>query len=152
MLDPFTFWTRVMAASVSMAQTGLRGGETMEAAKNVIAARGEIMRTAMGAPLSADHGELARMVPEKVEAFSIAGAAMVNGWWAMQAAFLTQAQHVAAMTLRGRPPTMAEMMALSSRSVAYALTSFEDGGRLGKNALAPIHKKAIANAKRLKSL
>lgn len=149
MLDPFTFWTRTMSAALDIGKTGVRSAETMRASGDVIASRSATMRDAIGSPMTADYGELMRMVPEKVGAFSKAGVAIMGECWTMQGAWMAEAQHVGAMMLRGRPPTVTEMSALSSRGAAYALRSIESGAKLGRVALAPIHKTAAANARRL---
>lgn len=151
MLDPFTFWTRTMSAALDMSKTGMRAAETMQASNDVIAARSGTIRDAIGSPLTADYGELSRMAPEKAEAFSKAGVAILNQSWGMYNAWLTEAQNVGAMMLRGRAPTFAELPGFWSRGAAYALRSMEDGAKLWRVALAPVHKTATQNARRLRT-
>ena len=149
MLDPFSTWSRVLAASNEFGRTGRQMTETLLAAQRVIDRRTHIMRAAARSPLDADYFELARMVPEKVEAFSKALSAMANEWWAMQAAIAEETAHLARVMLRGRPPTPDEWMTLSSRTLAHALSMLEHSVALGANAVAPIHARATANDRRL---
>lgn len=72
MLNPFIFWTRMMDATLELSRTGQKVSEMLVASHDVIGARSGMIRTALGSPLDADYVELARIVPEKVEAFAIA--------------------------------------------------------------------------------
>lgn len=150
MFDPFSNWRRLMAAGLSMTGTGVRVMETLGAANAVIAARTPIIDAAMRSPLTGDHVELGRMVPEKVEAFSQAGSAMVTAWWQAQSLWMGHMQHLGGMAMRGRAPTTGEMVALNNRVAGLTLDGIEAAARLGSTALAPVHRKATANARRLK--
>lgn len=150
MFDPFTGWNRLMAAGFSMTGTGMRALETLGAANEVIAARTKIAETAMRSPLTGDHQELARMVPEKVDAFSKAGSATVSAWWDAQSAWFGHMQHLGGMAMRGRPPTPSEMADLGDRMATLAVRSVEATAELGSTTLAPVHRKTMANARRLK--
>ena len=152
MIDPFASWSRMTAASFQLAQTGVRMAETLSASADVIASRGAAMGVAMRSPLDADHAELGRMVPEKLEAFSRSGSAMADAFWAMGEAWMDEAQNLTALSMRGRVPTMRELATLSGRAAAWSLCTMEAGASLGSKALAPIHRKATANARRLKRL
>jgi hypothetical protein len=145
MLDPFTTWRRMLGAASSLAATGHRMSETLSAAQEVIARRTDMMQS----PLTADYVELGRMVPEKIEAFSEAGIAVATGWWAMQAECLAEAQHVAALAMRG-PPGLVQWRTLAARNAAHALHMIERGAALGASAVAPIHRSATGNARRLR--
>jgi len=149
MYDPFSSWLRLMEAAAGMARTGMRASETMTASGDVVAKRSAIIGTAMTTPFSADHAEIGRMVPEKLEAFSQSGAAMIGEVYAMQMAWMAEAQHMGALAMRGRMPTMTELATLSSRNAAFAVRSIERTASLGATALAPIHAAATGNAKRL---
>ena len=149
MLDPFTYWSRMMNVSFDLAQMALRAGQTMAASSKVIDERTGMMRAAMTDPLNANNAELGRMVPEKVAAFSLAGNALVDGWMAWNKAVMAEAQHVIAMTSRGRAPTPLEWMALASRNQMLGLTAAESGVRVSAATLKPLHAKAVSNAKRL---
>jgi hypothetical protein len=53
------------------------------------------------------------------------------------------------MAMRGRLPTPDEFGALSSRAPAYAVGAIEQAVAMGAAALAPVHARATANARRL---
>lgn len=150
MLDPFTAWSRLWASSIETARTAGRVGEMMSASGEVVSRRADMMQAALRSPLDADHAELARMVPEKIEAFAQAGGAIVSGWWAMQAAMMAEAQHAGAMMMRGRIPSPLEASALMARNAGFLIGSVERASRVSAAALAPVHAKATANARRLK--
>lgn len=150
MFDVFNAWSRMMTAGWSMTQTGMRMVETMGAANEVMAARTTLIGSAMRIPLTGDHRELARMVPEKVDAFSRVGSATVAAWWAAQSAWVGEMQNLGTMAMRGRPPTAVELAQLGERMTARGLESVEAAAQLGSTALAPVHRKATANARRLK--
>jgi O-methyltransferase involved in polyketide biosynthesis len=67
---------RDMVAMAS--QNAIRGGDIARAATQVIAKRVALGVAGTADPLRADHIEFARMVPEKVEAFSAAGMVMLE--------------------------------------------------------------------------
>ena len=149
MIDPFSAWSRMIAASASMATSALRMSETMAASQRVIDTRTTLMRSAMADPIAADHRELGRMVPEKVAAFSSAGNAMMAGWIAWNHAVFAETRHLGKMAARGRMPTPAEWMTLWARSAEFGVAATERGARVGASALAPVHAKATSNARRL---
>ncbi len=149
MIDPFTAWSRMMAASASMADSAFRMSETMSASQRVIDSRTSLMRNAVADPMRADHAELGRMVPEKVAAFSTAGDAMMKGWFAWNDAVFAEARHLGTMAARGRTPTPFEWMTLWSRGAEFGVAATERSARVGASALAPVHAKATSNARRL---
>lgn len=150
MPDPFTNWSRLAAAGASMTRTGMRLFETLGAANAVIAARMPIIDAAIRSPLTGDHAELALMVPEKVEAFSRAGSAAVAAWWKAQSLWMGHMQHLGGMAMRGHPPTVADITDASIKMAALAMDNVEAMARLGSTTLAPVHRKAVANARRLR--
>ncbi|MEC3909354.1 hypothetical protein U5A82_02345 [Sphingobium sp. CR2-8] len=148
--DILSGWTRLMASGYSMAQTGMRAYETINASNEVIAKRSQVIGSAMQSPLTGDLAELGRMVPEKVDAFSQAGSVTVAALWSMQVAWMGQMQHIGSMAMRGRAPTLTELADLGSRTASLTLESIEAGANLGSDSLAPVHRKAMANARRLR--
>ena len=132
-----------------MAETGRRAGETSLAAHDVIGHRATLMREALHQPLSADHRELSRMVPEKVAAFSAAGGVAVEAWWEMQSIVAAQAQMIGTAMLAGRGPDVAELGRLRRRSAARAMRLAEGVVAAGCAMLDPIHATASGNARRL---
>jgi hypothetical protein len=149
MIDPFTYWSRIVSSLDVIGATGRRAADTVQAAHEVIASRTGMMSDAARSPFTVDHAELARMVPEKVAAFSASGNAVMQAWWTMQADYMAQAQKMSLMMMRGGPSTPAEFTDLWTRPGVNALHALEAGSRLGRDALAPVHKAATANARRL---
>lgn len=151
MLDPFSYWQRVMASWQSIGTSGRRVADTASASRRVIEARSAIIGEAMRSPVTADHAELMRMVPEKIAAFSRAGEAVLQASVQIQADCWRFAQQAGMAAIGGRPPSPADWFALSPRSADYALRVFEAGARASAGAIAPVHRTATANARRLKS-
>ncbi|MDB5687733.1 MAG: hypothetical protein JWR77_2322 [Rhizorhabdus sp.] len=152
MFDPFTAWSRLMSAGFEMSRMGMRVSETLSASNDVIVKRTGMIGSALRHPGRADHAELARMIPEKVEAFASAGSAIAAEWWSMQRAMLCEMQDIGAMAMRGRPPTFTELSNLSSRNANHAVRAVEKVVSMGDAALKPIHAKATSNAQRLKGV
>lgn len=150
MFNAFDAWARMVSASWSMTQTGLRAAETMSAANDVVNARTALIRSAIASPMTADHRELGRIVPEKAEAFSRAGSTALTAWWAGQSALANEMQQLGAMAMHGRPPTVTELAELGSRMASLQLETFEAAARLGSATVTPVHRKVTANARRLK--
>lgn len=148
-VDPFTAWSRVAAAGFEMQSTWWRGIETLQASGAVIGARSALMRDGMGVPGPIALSEYARMVPEKVDAFGRSGSAVMRGAVEMQTAWVGQMQRVGLMMLSGRTPTVAEASILARQSADYALGAVTATANLYKAALAPIHRAAAGNARRL---
>ena len=143
--SPFDMWTRMMTAGLDLAATGQRMNETLVAAGNVVRHRGETIDSAMRNPLTADHAELGLMVSEKAEAFASAGASIVTDMMKLQMDMFAQANAVTAVMITGRPPSQRTADAIARRSERILTRAMGSSGR----ALAPIHAKATANAKRL---
>lgn len=152
MLDPFTFYGRMVSATLDMIGTAQRVSQTIAASNEVIARRTSMMRDAARSPLDGNYAELSRMIPEKVDAFGKAGEAMAGDWWAMQSALLAQMQQFGALAMRGRAPSLAELGELSASNAVLALRTFERAGAMGARGLKPIHASATGNARRLKRL
>ncbi|HEY0270285.1 MAG TPA: hypothetical protein VGC10_04765 [Sphingomonas sp.] len=144
--NAWTAWARLWSSGLRMAQTGVRMTETMHASGEVIDSRVRTMAEAVINPLGGDYGELGRMIPEKVDAFGRAGANAFGDLIAMQSAALANCQQLASLALAGRAPTLAEAEAMWARSFGIAERAMDSTGR----ALAPLHKRATANARRLR--
>ena len=148
-MDPFTYSTRLAASWAMSAQTARHFAEAIEAAGTVIDARSRTIHDAMASPWDADHRELSRMWSEKVAPFASAStivtrawAEAIEGWWG----FLDRSNRLLAA---GRWPTPGETMEYWSRAAMDGLHAAETASRAGRDALAPIHRTAIANARRL---
>jgi hypothetical protein len=153
---------RVAAAMARAGAASVRNGELGLAAGNVIARRVALGVAAMGNPAAADHAEFARMVPEKVEAFSAAGGILVQKSAAIGrqvARYTVSEAGLASQAAIGmaacRSPV--DLFNAQSRYLAGAAGRlFALGFRLGTMGLAiggaamvPVHRAATANAKRL---
>ena len=146
------------------ASTVRAGQETAEASAQVIARRMTIMGEAMANPLRADHAELGRMGPEKVEALTASAGAVAIG--AMDIA--DQGRRIADREGAEASAHMARLSKTDSLAGAAALQTawgmgvwsraLSDSWNMGEavlkmqaKALSPIHAAAVANAKRLKT-
>ncbi|WP_116091603.1 hypothetical protein [Sphingomonas crusticola] len=145
--SPFDFWLGLWSSGAKATQTGLRFTEMMAASSEVMHSRLGSIAHAMSDPLNGDYRELGRMVPEKVEAFSRAGASMMGDVGALQANMLAAWTHGAAVMLSGRPSTLADAATAWTRSGDM----FERSIGMSGKAMAPIHKQATANARRLRA-
>jgi len=149
MFDAFAQWNRMLAAGASMRTTSVRAAETFGGANKVVAARGAIIGEAMQSPWTADHAELGRMIPEKIDTLSRAGSAAATIWWDSQTAWMKHFQHLGTMAMRGRLATPAEIADLGERSATLMLQSIEATVRLGAASLAPVHRQVATNVRRL---
>ena len=145
---------------------GALGMKTMQmstAAAQVIAIRTARMATAGLNPTAADRREMSRMGAEKLDAFSRAGQALATGALPLVAGMaggalrttldlLNASAHLAAS--RTIPQTMARQCELAdtlmrgSSPVRHGAAS-NATARLAHRALAPVHRTATANARRL---
>jgi hypothetical protein len=113
--------------------------ELYVAAPQVVAHRVARMARAGGAPSARDRREFARMGSEKVTAFYQSWAAMwtqaLQAQWQLAQAWAAVPMQLAA----GRRAPLRAPLAKSRRAVAGVLSA----------GLAPVHSKALANARRL---
>jgi len=127
------------------ARTGLRFWETMAASAVVIDRRMPMIDAGMRNPFTADHVELTGMVTEKAHAFAKAGDSLAKDMAAMQGLWFQTWQDAWSLGTSGRLPSPRQMAARSDRAMRLTENMIGAGGR----ALAPIHAKATANARRL---
>ena len=154
---------RLSRDSARAANTALSGGEMLQAAGDVINARLEIMAAGMTDPRKIDLKEMSLMSTEKVEALSASAAAMAKtfgdiggrlGSGVMSEAGL--ASRAATSIASASTPAAAMQAQYSyavgwwSRTAAQMLTLNSAVLKGHADALRPIHKTAVANAKRLK--
>jgi hypothetical protein len=142
----FDVWTSWWRNGAEMARTGMRFAEMVQAAGTVIDSRSRTMLAASQDPVNADHGELARMVPEKMQAFSQAGAVAFGDMCALQVDAFATWQQMWGIALSGRPASVAQIENLMQRSSKMADRMVGASGR----ALEPVHRRATANARRLR--
>ena len=137
MVNPWHEWQRLIRA-------GTMWGETMSAAHAVVGHRSKTIETAMNDPSTADHAELGRMISEKGMAFGAAGASLARDYFAMHADMSAQAAAFGKMML-GQLPTPRATQAMLNRNQRLGSAALTSSIR----ALTPVHRTAIANAKRL---
>jgi hypothetical protein len=151
--------TRWFLTGLDLFSTVLTAGEMTTAAGSVIGRRTALAGAALREPHRA---ELARMGPEKIAAFGEAGAAIAIEMWQIQrdmlafAAAQAQAATRAVLTF-GAAPTLLHAVDAQSSYVAGTLDRAAHetaaiAGRalnIGAIGVAPIHRKATANARRL---
>ena len=147
--NPFLLWGTL----------GMKAMEMSASAAQVIAIRTARMASAGVNPSAADRRENSRMVTEKVDAFSRAGQALATGAAPLFAGMasqafrtgldlMTAATHLAAS--RTLPETLARQRRLANTLMRNAPSAGSDAtARLAHRALAPVHQKATANARRL---
>lgn len=140
----YSLWD-LYSCGFELAATAVRAGETLMAAQAVIGSRVGTIGAAARNPLAGDYAELARMVPEKVEAFSRAGASLMKDAESMQAEAGAQIRHVTALMTSGRVPTFSDMFTLAGRWARIAQQTTGAAGR----ALLPVHAAAMSKARRL---
>jgi hypothetical protein len=148
---------------VTMArQNAIRSGDIARAATQVIAKRVALGMAGTADPLGADHIEFARMVPEKVEAFSAAGMVMLKqsgqvGRQIMRLAsdeVMTAVHATMEMTGCSSPASFAELQGKFARAWFDRMTSsFIMMGTMALTAQAaammPIQETVFANVDRL---
>ena len=141
----------------------LSGGEMLNAAGEVIAARLQIMAQGMADPRKADMTEMSLMSSEKVEALSASAAAMGKTFGdigdRMGSSVMTEAglasRAATAMASAGTPAgalqaQYAWAVGWWGRAAGQMLTLNTELLKGQADALRPIHTTAVANAKRLK--
>jgi hypothetical protein len=151
--NPFVLWGTL----------GVKAMQMSTAAAQVIAIRTARMAAAGLHPSAADRREMTRMGAEKVDAFSRAGQALAIGAVPLVAGMAAQAVrsgfdlfHATAQLAASR--TTAQTLE-RQRRLAHTLIRSTPGAqqgaaatataRLAPRALAPVHAKATANARRL---
>lgn len=142
-------WGRLFGAAVSMSATGRSAAAMLGASQGIIAARTAMLAAAAASPFTADKSELARIAPEKIEAFSRAGSAASAVLIGEGAAWMRYGQDVTRLMLRGRAPTAGEAAGLLGRWTGLMVGSVEAGARLASATLAPLQKQVRVNARRL---
>ena len=151
--NPFLLWGTL----------GLKAMQMSAAAAQVIAIRTTRMASHGANPNAADKREMHRMGAEKVDAFSRAGTALASGALPLMAGMAMQSWRTSFDLLNGMtrlaasrtiPQTMARQRQLADTLMRGGATAGQAAAsnataRLAHRALAPVHRKATANAKRL---
>jgi len=119
--------------------------EMVLGAQAVVGARLPLIASALQSPLTADYRELTRMVTEKSDAYRLSHAAFASAGRIIQAASEANARDLGALS-GGTMLSAAQWQAMITRSLK-AGAAF---ARLPGAALAPVHGRVRANAKRLR--
>lgn len=152
-----------IGATLAVASSGAAaGGELMVASGTVIALRMAMGVRALADPLTADHAELARLVPEKSEAVSAASIILLQqvGEAAHRATlfaldeFSAAADATTEITACGNPSALCTLpgnlaLAAFGRVVAQSIAMGTLAMVAQQAAMSPFHLAATANAKRL---
>ena len=154
---------RLTRNASSAANTALSGGEMLQAAGDVIAARMEIMAAGLADPRKADLKELSLMSSEKVEALSESASSMARTMGViggrLGSSAMSEMSHASkaatAMSTASSPAALAQaqyMWAVGwwGRAANQTLGLTTELLKGQAEALRPIHATAVANAKRLR--
>ncbi len=146
--NPFLLWGTL----------GMKAMQMSAAAVQVIAIRTTRMATHGLDPDAADRREMTLMGAEKVDAFSRAGQALATGALPLVAGMAGQAFRTGIdlfnasarlATSRTIPQTLARQRKLADTLMRNTPTASNATAQLAHRALAPVHQKATANARRL---
>ncbi len=140
--DLFSLWIwpwELVRANLALA-------ETMIAAPGVVAARLPTIGEAIANPWTADHRELNLMVTEKVDAFGLSHASVTSAARKLKAVSEANARDLGRLS-GGMPLWPADWIRIAERNLDLVATLASLPGR----AVAPIHRTATANARRLRS-
>jgi hypothetical protein len=138
--------TRMMTVGIDCAQLAFTGSELAIASATVIAERVGMMAEVARDPIGADYGEFDRMISEKIVAFTASGAALSNEWWESQRKLGSFLFDLGGAMMSRRPPNGVELFERASR---HNTAAAESAVRAAGSALAPLHRSARANARRL---
>lgn len=150
------------ATLAAIGSNAAAGGELMLASGTVIALRAAMGVRGLAAPATADHGELARLLPEKSEAVSAASVILLQqaGEAAHRATLFALEELSAAadasteIAACGDPSAFAALqgnlaLAAFGRVMAQSIAMGTLAMVAQQAAMAPFHRAATANAKRL---
>jgi hypothetical protein len=142
-------------------QNAMRGADIVNATGQVIARRAALGMAAAFDPLHADHAEFARMVPEKVKAFSTSGMVVLQQTReATQQMMRFAADEAAAARAAIEMPDYSSPASLAAAQGRFARACFSRAAtslaKMGMLALTvqaaamePIHATVVGNAQRL---
>jgi hypothetical protein len=154
---------RLTRDGARLAGTALSGGEMLKAAGDVINARLEMMAAGLADPRKLDLTEMSLMGTEKVEALSASASSMARTFGdiggRVGASVVTEAGLAtqAAASIAAAATPAAAMQAHYSyalgwwgRATSQMMTLNSDLLKAQADAMRPLHRTAVANAKRLK--
>jgi hypothetical protein len=144
-----TALAQTVEAAVLLAEVNLKAAEMTVAAGAVIGVRMGMIAAAPHYPCNADRAELSRMVPEKIRAFSEAGTAVVEAYWSLHRDVGDYMVCLGRTMMAGRVPLPSDLIEMAERTSIHATRIAASGVGAVSVALAPLHKEATANARRL---
>ena len=138
---------RTLQSAFDVAEVTLTQVEMVLAAGAVVGARMKIalQPDSLGAAAS----ELQRIVPEKLQAFSDAGAAVVAEWWRLNRDAGEYLLYLTRGTNTVRPPAPEDLVEFVDRTSAHCALLAGSAAGLTVAALAPFHMTVTRNARRL---
>lgn len=141
--------------AVRAAQNGRDGTDLARDSAQVIARRLEIAAAGMADPRKADPVEMSRMVHEKTEAFSKAGQIAFARWTEIGARMTRAwAEETGALARASTNPSPEAWVGYAAgwfgRASHTAVALAELGQKSQAAVMAPVHRTAAANARRLK--
>ena len=162
MADTLRSLLRLSRAGDDLMDVLYKAGETALAAQSVIGHRMALGLAAIAAPGEADHQEFMLMGTEKVEAFTAATTAWLQGMERLHSAALDYvlqqnigfARAALALGTAGSPERAARIhkrffIESFARGSRHALAMADLGNGVSARTLAPVHRKATRNALRL---
>jgi hypothetical protein len=138
---------RTLQSAFDLAHVTLTQGEMALAAGAVVGARMKI--TVQPESLGAAASELQRIVPEKLQAFSDAGAAVAAEWWRLNRDAGEYFFYLTRGMTTVQPPTPADVVEFLDRMTAYGALLAGSAAGLTAAALGPFHMTVTRNARRL---
>lgn len=146
MWSAYQFWSNALSSWATMAHTGAQIGAMSRDSAYVVDRRTRLIAEAMRNPMEGDYAELSLMVPEKVAAFSKAGLAGLQAIGVAQADHFALWQKMLMLAAAGKPMTPADGLSFARQSARASKRAAGAPGRI----IAPVHKGATDNAKRLR--
>ena len=134
---------RLASNNKSAADTAVAGGEMLHASGEVISARLEIMAAGLANPGKADLAEISLMSSEKVEAMSASVSTVTRNFGDLSDRLTTDPAALATLQYN-------YAVGWWGRATGQMLTLNTELLKAQAEALHPIHKTAVANARRLK--
>lgn len=145
MTSPLHMSLALTRATLGMIDGWLRLSETMSASHKVVEHRSGLINDAARSPFEGNYAELGRMIPEKLSAFTMAGSTWIESCFELQRQFMAQTGDASRFMASGGAHPAAFLSRAAERSNRFAVTAMGAGAK----ALAPVHRTATGNARRL---
>src|SRR5688500_10717359 len=138
---------RTLQSAFDVAQVTITQGEMVLAAGAVVGARMKI--AVQPDSLGAAASEVQRIVPEKLQAFSDAGTAVVAEWSRLNRDVGEYLLYLARGMTTAQPPELGDVVEFVERTTAHGALLAGSAAGLTVAALAPFHMTVTRNARRL---